>query len=261
MSTIVYSEKVKGFPSFYSFEPEIMIGTNNEFYSFKGGNLYLHNSDAVNKNQFYGVDNASEIDTVFNNSPLESKLFKTISIEGSDAWHTDVFSDIGREGEIDESWFSKKEASFFAFIRGINSTPADISDYPMRSLNGIGRSILVTGGSLIDFDLSTKISNIISVGDMLYFSLPPSYDTPLLAGEVLSVDSNPLTGVNNITVNPATTGAVPITIPDAYYLFIKNSVAESHGILGHYALVKMENHNTDRINLFAIKSEIMKSYP
>jgi hypothetical protein len=44
-------------------------------------------------------------------------------------------------------------------------------------------------------------------------------------------------------------------------MYIKNSVAESHGVLGHYCVFTLENSNTDKVELFAAESEIMKSYP
>jgi len=43
--TLTYSEGSKGFPSFYSYNPEYMIGMNNFFYSFKNGQLYRHNTN------------------------------------------------------------------------------------------------------------------------------------------------------------------------------------------------------------------------
>jgi len=44
-------------------------------------------------------------------------------------------------------------------------------------------------------------------------------------------------------------------------MFIKNSVAESHGVLGHYCVFTLENDNTNKVELFAVESEVMKSYP
>ena len=35
--TISYSEEAKGWPSFYSFLPDFMIGMNSYFYTFKNG--------------------------------------------------------------------------------------------------------------------------------------------------------------------------------------------------------------------------------
>ena len=43
--TLTYSESVQGFPSFYSYIPDMMIGMNNYFYSFKAGELYRHNTN------------------------------------------------------------------------------------------------------------------------------------------------------------------------------------------------------------------------
>ena len=44
-------------------------------------------------------------------------------------------------------------------------------------------------------------------------------------------------------------------------MLIKNSIAESHGILGHYAEFTLTNTNTVAVELFAVDSDIMKSFP
>ena len=49
-----------GWPSFYSFFPDFMIGMNSFFYSFKQGNLYRHNTSAQ-RNTYYGIFEASTI--------------------------------------------------------------------------------------------------------------------------------------------------------------------------------------------------------
>ena len=106
---------------------------------------------------------------------------------------------------------------------------------------------------------------------MFYFALPPLYNEPQLAGQVTQINVNIRAGVNQVVIN--TVGStfvppiipppvtVPIPIQDAYFLYIKNSVAESHGVLGHYCVFNIENDNTSPIELFAIESEVMKSYP
>ena len=40
LQTLSYSDGSKGWPSFYTYYPDYMIGMNSFFYSFKGGNLY-----------------------------------------------------------------------------------------------------------------------------------------------------------------------------------------------------------------------------
>ena len=95
---------------------------------------------------------------------------------------------------------------------------------------------------------------------MLYFALPP-YTTPQLAGQVTAINYDPLTGTNNLVIDTTIPGAVPIPIQNAFFLFIKNAIAESHGVLGHYCVFDITNTNTSGINLFAVESEVMKSYP
>ena len=63
--TLTFSENSQGWPSFYSYIPEQMIGMNNFFYSFKGGNIYQHNTNAV-RNNYYNVQYLSQIKSVFN---------------------------------------------------------------------------------------------------------------------------------------------------------------------------------------------------
>ena len=142
--TITYSEGVKGFPSFYSFYPDFMMGMNQFFYTWKGGNLYRHNTNNT-YNQYYGIVYPSTITSVFNESPLENKLFKTINLESDDSWETTLLTDIQTTGYIDDDWFEKKEASWFAFVRNDGPTGAatNESEWELRSLNGIARSTSV----------------------------------------------------------------------------------------------------------------------
>ena len=78
--TLTYSPDVQGWPSFYSYAPDLMIGMNNYFYSFNGGDLYRHNTNEL-RNQFYGVAYPTKITSVFNESPTENSLWKTIELE------------------------------------------------------------------------------------------------------------------------------------------------------------------------------------
>lgn len=263
--TLTYSESVKGFPSFYSYVPDYMIGMNQYFYSFKGGNLWRHNTNET-RNNYYGVQYNSKIKSVFNESPLQNKLFKTLNLESDGAWSATLTTDIQLTGYIESSWFEKKEQSWFAFVRNNGSTGADTTEaeWELRSLNGIGRSTSVSGVSgarNINFANTISIGSILSVGDLLYFSQPP-YDTPQFAGKVTNIVQNIKGNTNYIEIDDTVAGAVtPIPIADAYYLFIKDPIAESHGVLGHYCEFELENTSTTATELFAVESDLMKSYP
>lgn len=265
--TLTYDDAIQGWTSFFSYHPDWMIGMNQYFYTFKGGNLYRHNVNPV-RNNFYGVQYNSVMQSVFNDAPLENKLFKTLNLEGDDAWAATLETDLQTTGFINASWFEKKEASWYAFVRNSGTTPANpVQNYPLRSLNGIGRSasidVTVPSAVVINFSISPLVSigSIISVGDNLYNSLPPSYSTPVFIGEVTDVVVDYPSGDNYIVVDTTvTSGSLP-TIADAYYLFIKNSVAESHGVLGHYCVFTITNTSTDKTELFAVESDVMKSFP
>ena len=256
--TLSYSEGVAGWVSFYSYYPDWMIGMNNYFYTFKGGNIYKHNVNE-NRNTFYGIFTQSSIQSVFNNAALENKLFKTINLEGDAPWAVALETDIQASGFIEQGWFDKKEQSYFAFIR--NNA---IGELALRSLNGIGRSFQVTGGTTIKFSINPLISlgGIISIGDLLYFFDPPS-NTPLLAGKVTAISVDYPNNLNQLTITTVVPGAttVPITTQNPYFLYIKNSVAESHGVLGHYCTFTLTNDYSSKIELFAAEANVMKSFP
>jgi hypothetical protein len=268
--TLSYSESVQGWVSFYSFDPDWMIGMNNYFYTFKGGDLYRHNVND-SRNTFYQdwwnkmmqptmAFKPSTLTSVFNTSPLENKLFKTINLEGDAAWSVTLETDLQNSGYILANWFELKEASYYAFVRN-NSNGERV----LRSLNGIGNSLTVdnagTNSAEVNFSINplVTIGNIISVGDYLYFGHP----IPQFAGQVLAVNVDYPNGVNQIVVNnnmltPLTT---PIPSDVNFFFFIKNSVAESHGVLGHYCTFVLTNQSSSKVELFAVESSVMKSFP
>ena len=114
--TITYSEDSQGFPSFYSYNPDYIIGMNQFLYTFKNGNLYRHNTNNT-RNEYYGEQFPAQIESVFNDQPLENKIFKTLNLEGDDAWSAKFTSDIQIYGEIDADYFVQKEGAWFAFLR------------------------------------------------------------------------------------------------------------------------------------------------
>lgn len=264
--TLTYSQGVDGWVSFYSYYPDFMIGMNSYFYTFKAGNLYRHNTNSV-RNQFYGVSGNSQLTSVFNQSPLENKLFKTLSLQGDDTWTANLETDLQTGGQVLDSYFEKKEQAYFAFIRTTGATPALNEQYAQRSLNGIGRidnfDSTVPSAVEINYSISPLISigSIISIGDYLYYALPPSYSSPLLFGQVTDIIVNLKSGINRLIVDATIPSATIPPIQDPYSLYIKNSVAESHGILGHYCKFVLTNTSGAKIELFATESEVMKSYP
>jgi len=261
--TLTYNNKVQGWTSFFSYNPDWMAGMNQYFYTWKGGNLYRHNSNTT-RNNFYGVQYESQVKVSFNDAAYENKLFKTLATQSNAAWTALVTSDIQTSGLIEASWFEKKEGVFYANLRNNGTQPASLEQFAQRSTNGIGRTTSISGpqsATVLNFALSISLKSALSIGDYAYFSVPP-YTTPQLAGQVTAINVDLPNSINQLVIDATITGAVfPIPIQDPFILFTKNSIAESNGILGHYAIATFTNNSTSPTELFAVESDIMKSYP
>lgn len=265
-STVAYNEMMKGFPSFYNFLPDYMIGMNQHFYSFKGGNLYRHNTNET-RNQFYGGSTVSSMQFVFNEMPLENKLYKNITIEGTHAWLVDMESDhTGVAAQISESYFEKKEGSFFSFIRTAPSMQVtDEQTWELRTLSGIATSTNVLNYAIgpdqfasVDFAVSVNLGSQMSIGDYLFYAQAPTY-APILIGQITQINIDLTVPTNNIV---AQNGGGPIPSNTEYFLYMKDPVAEDYGLLGHYMTLNIQNATYDEyVELFAFRSEVMKSFP
>jgi len=296
--TLSFSETSKGWPSFFSYGPEQCLGLNNFFYSFKGGNLFRHNSNSVNRGTFYGVQSASSIKTVFNEAPLEVKLYKTIELQASpSAWAVvataespmadfpdgdpqfdsspnSLKADQGG-AKIDVSEFEMKEGAWYAYLRNGGASPntsISAKQYGLRAIKGIGTPIAPSAGPpqvgvigagtntcTIDLPITTPISDGLSVGDFLY------QDSNNI-GELKSIAKFIDNGVhisNRLTINNDTAVYTSLTAAqdNVFVYFVQNTAAESHGLTGHYLDVTLSTIANGPIELFAVQSDIMKSYP
>jgi len=247
--TLTYSESSQGWPSFYSFHPEWIQGMNQYLYTFKRGNLYRHNVNET-RNNYYGQDYPSTITTVLNTDALTTKVFKTIDLEAQDPWKATVYSDIQGARDIEVDWFKKKEGDWFAFIRGISTN----DNFNMRSAKGVGVPTTLAGANPQTITFASAISTPIQVGDTVYSTpAPPAPPVVTLAGPITTINSP-----SEIVVN--TTGNTPV--PSGHFVFyVRNQVAESQGLLGHYCVMTLENNLTTATEMMAVKVDLMKSYP
>ncbi len=86
-NTLSFDETVKGWTSFFDYNPDQMFSLRNNFYSITNESLYRHYATSVNRGNFYGVNYRSSVTFILNaESPVSSKNFKTIGYEGSSGW-------------------------------------------------------------------------------------------------------------------------------------------------------------------------------
>ena len=146
--TVGFDEMVKGWTSRYSFIPENGISLNAKYYTFKNGNLWLHNVENRTKNNFYNTQYSSKVTFFFNQESSIVKKFKTLGYEGDADWKANYIKTNLQDGSVTN--FIDKEGKFFNYIKG-DKTYLDIPgktdnwDGKQFSSQGIG-NVTVLGG-------------------------------------------------------------------------------------------------------------------
>jgi hypothetical protein len=233
--TWTFSDEAQGFLGKQSFNPDSMLKVNNEFLSFKGADVYKHNIGVYNT--FYGALNPSYFEFNFNEEPSTRKIFKNVSIEGNSPWNTTLRTDM-QNGIIYSADYVNKEGVQYAYIRGNNSL-----DFSTISVFGLGE---VQGISGNDYTLS-EIPNQLSVGDTIHIA------TGAVFGTVSAIGSDFVT----ISVVPGLPFVVGV---GTFLLASKPSNIETSGIRGYYMNCRMELNTNSYLEVFAVNSEVSKSF-
>ena len=140
--TLSFTEKVNGWVSFKSFVPENGVSCNNSYYTFKQGEIWLHNEN-LNRNDFYGDSYDSTIKLVFNGEPDTVKDFKTISYEGDTGWVASTITTDKESGSVPS--FIEKEGKYFNFIKGaLINNDVDLLKTQGLNVQGIGKPSTIT---------------------------------------------------------------------------------------------------------------------
>jgi len=248
--TITFDEVYNVWTSFHSYEPEWMERLGANFYTFKGGELYIHDENETRTN-FYGVSYGCDVTYSANKNPSEIKLFKTVNLESnSNGWFAEITSELesGRIGTNSNLLFEEKEGMRYGYIRRYET---DRLNFNKLSVVGLGN--LQSKPATNQFALTDNIPNQVQAnnadglgGDELYFN---NVSTQLIG----TIDSY----VNNV-ITVASTDNDP-GIGDFLFV-VKNAEAESFGLRGYHAKVKLINNNTGFVELFGANSEVFKSY-
>jgi hypothetical protein len=252
--SVAFKEGVRGWTSRMSFVPEAAISLNNDYYTMKNGELWIHNS--ATRSNFYGVQANSTVTPIFNDAPSSIKNFKTLSYEGDAGWVADVLTD-QQDGEV-EAW-KKKENFYFNYIKGKATTLANI-DTGEFSVQGLGNPSATTDDTLVIDGVQNQVYEItfvedlnvsLQLGDIIYFTDASNSDTLVSLGAVLQISGN--------TVNAAWDGSSAEPSTSDFILFAKDSEKNTSGVIGYHASVEMKTTSSDKKELFAVNSEVFIS--
>ena len=230
-----FSDEAQGFLGRQSFNPDSMVKVNNDFISFKGANLYKHNIGPYNT--FYGTRTKSLFEFNFNEEPSTRKIFKNISIEGNASWNTFVRTEM-QNGFLTSSDYKNKEEVYYGYIRGNDSL-----DFSTLSVFGIGEVSLILGSNYY----FKEIPSALSVGDTIRTLNGSQF------GTVTDITKTYIT-INVIPGLPFSVGV------GTFLLASKSSVMETSGIRGYYMNTRLELDTSEYAEVFAVNSEVAKSF-
>jgi hypothetical protein len=236
INTLTFSEDNKGWTSFWNYKPDQLCSLDNRFFSIKDGNLYIHH-DEENPipNTFYGVKSVSKMITIFNDAPSDDKIFKTIELEGTHAWETKVKTNY-TEGDIKQTEYNKRESRFFAYIRKNILNP----NFFGIGTQGIGSILSITGNTIT---FAIPISDAVNIGDDLYMN-------GTLIGVINGINANSVI-VNTFVNPPAVNG---------FCFAQKNNRIEGAEIRGYYMEIELTNNDNNKVELFGVNSNAVKSF-
>ena len=193
---VSFSEKVRGWVSFKSFTSmQQGVSMANNYYTFYNGDLYLHHSEDVDRNTFYGQYNDSSIDVMLNDDPSSIKVYNTLNYEGSqskidkfktqslnlpfqpqttysdqefynlyekEGWYVESIITDKEEGNVNE--FKEKEGKWFNSINRKIDTGSSIYDTGDFSFQGIGQAFSVQGVSVVSDDDDVILTDFDPIG-------------------------------------------------------------------------------------------------
>ena len=253
-SNTSFKESVDGWNTTLSYVPEAGVSLNNEYYTFKNGELYEHSNQT--RSNFYGTQFNSTVTPIFNDAPTSIKNFKTLSYEGDEGWTADVTTNM-QDGEV-TSW-KKKESLYFNFIKGKATTVTNI-DTEEFSTQGLGNAgAIAINGNEVTIEIAGGINSSLQANTLT----PPAGETAspdiiyyLDGTTIVKLGSCIAINENSIVVDALQTGGVGL---GDFILFGKDTEVNTSGLLGYQATVKMTTTSSAKKELFAVNSEIFIS--
>lgn len=139
-NNIVYSEPINKWTSFYTYNPDCGFGLFIDLYTYKNGNLYLHQNNSENRNNFYGTAYDTIVELPFNQQVSFVSTFESMSVQSNMLMITTVDgvrTSLGQVSDLIASDFTKSTLVDGATTVTINSVEGVYSASFLRDKNSI----------------------------------------------------------------------------------------------------------------------------
>ena len=225
-----YKEIAKGFSTLYSYVPDFMVHANNELYAWKNGVMFRMNA-TTNYNEFFGVQYKSKIKFFANTEFSTEKVFKSIGLESTHAWLTNIATKLTSRTIPKES-FTKIEDYWFSEIMGNTNNQIESSN-----VFGLGTYSIVNSNITV-----LNIPDGLCIGDSII-----SADLLFLENEIIDVDANTITLQD------------PLDAVSSFLMYKKNQNIDGASIRGDILEVELISDETVKVELRAVNIEASKS--
>lgn len=235
--TVAYDAKGGYWTTFYSYIPERMGYIKNSFFTFSGGRMYTHDTNAL-RNNFYGTQYSSKVEAASTVNPSLIKSYESVSLEGNSAWSA-TFTNTDQSSAVPVGAFDKRERNYYAHINRdtTNSTSNMLS---------IGQVYSVAGDKI---NVNSRISDMpIAIGGDIY-----KVDGSNITDTGLDVSS--VSGRRQITASATVT---TVNTGDDLLIVSSDSI-DGDPMRDSFLKIKLENTSTDHVELYAINTVFSKS--
>jgi len=230
-STLAFKEGVKGFPNFFTFEPDFILNANNQCYAWKNGVMYVLNSNET-RNNFFGDQKESKLRFFVNEDFSTEKIWKAMGLESTHAWLVNLKTRL-TSSTIEKSKFLKKEDYWYSDI-----TPNTNGETESSNIQGLGVFPIING------EISTDRRPVnICIGDEIISS------SLLFQGnKILDITED------KIILEDKTT-----TVP-SFLMYRKNQNIDGNPLRGDVLEVEMISDETEEVTIRAVNTEVAKSF-
>lgn len=235
--TLTFDETVKGWTSFHSYIPDLMLRLNNDFYTVKNGELYKHHVKNIGFNNFYEEQFKSSVTTIINDESSLDKIYKTLVLESTSPLKAELKTN-STESHIKSTEFDKRGSRWYAYTRK-NESNTDLN----KVSQGLGTIQNITGLDI----LLTEVPNNVSIGDT-FFQIRNNEKE--LIGTITAITGKTIS-VGSFTNAPEF---------DAFCFSVKNARIEGSEMRGYYLEVKLTDETLTQNEIFGISSEVVQSF-
>ena len=254
--TVAYDTDNKVWNTRYSYSPERIASLDDTLYTFKGGTMYVHDSNA-NRATYYRNDGfwpesyGAIVEVISNNNASLVKSYESISLEGTSAWAATI-TNTDQSTSILSADFNQREREYFAYVP--RDTSANTGTATITSLSG-SSEMFVLGNVATSGVSGSTITFTTPVGDVAFPIGGALYKVSGSTFVTLNLTVTSISGEKSIDAS----GLIAGVNDGDTIVVLANAGIEGDQLRDYYAKINLTNSSTSEIELYAVNAVYAKS--